>query len=128
MHLDFKYGVGQKTQKFYRKLVVAKANEVITGGNKFYVDLTKEFNTGKVATFVEKNSDSFEFKVDSFITKKQAYLEKKANGLVPSAADPLQRSQITQELAKTSPERPELQKLANIYKYFADKTRPEQFY
>lgn len=74
MPLHFPYGAGKTTNLYYKKLIVAKANEVISGGDKYYSDLAQTLNTGKVAQFVGENSARFDFLVDSFISKKQTYL------------------------------------------------------
>lgn len=119
--------LGKKTQLKYNKLLVAKANEVISGGEVYYSDLAKKLNKGRVATYVRKNADSFELNMGQFITKKQSRLEKMLD-INLSPANPPQRFQDVQEIAKRMPEHRGLQNLTNIYKYFAEKTRPEIFY
>lgn len=126
MPLHFPYGAGKTTNLYYKKLIVAKANEVISGGDKYYSDLAQTLNTGKVAQFVGENSARFDFLVDSFISKKQTYLEKASGAILPNDYPQL-RSRLTDELAKKEPENKSLQALSNIYKYFAEKSRPENF-
>ena len=126
MPINFGFGIGKTTQLYYNKLLVAKANEVISGGDKYYSTLAEKLNTGKVADYVKDHSDSFELKVGNFLTKKQEILEQNLF-IRPANADPIKRYQVVKELVEEEPDNKGLRVLANIYKYFAEKARPEMY-
>jgi len=126
MTVSFQH-IASTTQYYCRKLVAARANEVISGGDKYYTDLVKKLNTGEVGKYIKEYPDYFEGTVSQFISKKQAILEKKLDTR-PLSYDPKKRLQIFQQIANDIPETKGMQSLVNIYKYFAEKTRPEMFY
>lgn len=127
MLLNLQNTAGKATELAYKKLIVAKANAVITGGEKYYTNLAEKLNKGKVATLVKENPLGFENAMDSFITKKQEILEKRYS-FKNIEVDPGKIMQVSENLSKRAGENKGLQKLSNIYKYFVEKIRPEIFY
>ncbi len=129
MPFDYSFGLGKTTTLYLKKLCVAQANEVISGGDKYYTKLVNDYNTRKVAGYLDKNSQHFQTKVDSFITKKQNYLEKQVHKSIPPV-NPVQRAaDFDKYVEGLNPAQKTTQvlKLQNIYRYFAQKAKPEFF-
>lgn len=129
MPINYAFGPGKTTSLYLKKLCVAQANEVISGGDKYYTKLINDYNQNKVAGFLNKNTDQFQTKVDNFITKKQTYLEKQIKKALPPNNPKKRAEDFDKFVESLNPKEKTTQilKLQNIYRYFAQKAKPEFF-